>query len=129
MTSIDLDRPVTGPGPQWGMQSEDLNATLLAWPAGRGVAEHRNDERDVLLVVLDGSMLVRVDDDEHPVVSHGLLLLPRGSRRALTAGPEGVRYLSIHLRRDPLLPVRRLPSPGPADGSAGPGRLGAPGGG
>ena len=41
-------------GPLWGMASEELNATLLAWPAGHEVPEHVNAERDVLVVVLVG---------------------------------------------------------------------------
>jgi quercetin dioxygenase-like cupin family protein len=104
---VDLARPASGRGPQWGMQSADLNATLLAWPPGGGFAEHRNDERDVLLVILDGTALVRLDDTDHQLGDHQLLLLPRGSIRALSAGASGVRYLSIHRRRDPLLPRSR----------------------
>jgi quercetin dioxygenase-like cupin family protein len=104
---VDLARPVSGRGPQGGMQSVELNATLLAWPPGEGFAEHRNSERDVLLVVLDGTAVVRLDDTDHQLGDHQLLLLPRGSLRALTAGDNGVRYLSIHRRRDPLLPRAR----------------------
>jgi mannose-6-phosphate isomerase-like protein (cupin superfamily) len=106
-TVVDLARPGRGQGPQWGMQSSDLNATLLAWPPGGGVAEHRNDERDVLVVVLDGSAAIELDGVAHDVSEHELLLLPRGSRRSLTAGPLGVRYLSLHTRRGPLLPSSR----------------------
>lgn len=104
---VDLARRISGRGPQWGMQSADLNATLLAWPPGEGFAEHRNDERDVLLVILDGTAVVRLDDTDRQLGDHQLLLLPRGSVRALTAGESGVRYLSIHRRRDPLLPRSR----------------------
>lgn len=38
---VDLLR-LSGAGPLWGMASGDLNATLLAWPPGHGVAEHTN---------------------------------------------------------------------------------------
>ncbi len=51
---IDL-RAGDGEGPIWGTATEDLNATLLAWPAGHEVAEHVNDERDVLLIFIDGA--------------------------------------------------------------------------
>lgn len=33
---VDLRR-ACGIGPLWGLASEDLNATLLSWPAGDGV--------------------------------------------------------------------------------------------
>jgi methenyltetrahydrofolate cyclohydrolase len=101
---VDLAQPGRGRGPQWGMQSPELNATLLGWPAGAGVPEHRNTERDVLVVVLDGSAELVLDGIEHRLRAHQLVLLPRGSSRALTAGPLGVRYLPIHLRREPMLP-------------------------
>ncbi len=51
-----------GEGPVWGTASEDLNATLLVWPAGDGTPSHVNDERDVLVVVLAGSATVTIDD-------------------------------------------------------------------
>jgi quercetin dioxygenase-like cupin family protein len=111
VSPVDLDESVHRAGPQWGMQSADLNATLLAWPAGGSVAEHRNDEIDVLIVVLHGSATIRVDGVDNQLATHELLLVPRGSTRAVTAGADGVRYLSVHRRREPLLPVRRLAGP------------------
>ena len=30
-------------GPVWGAASEDLNATILVWPAGEGPAAHVNE--------------------------------------------------------------------------------------
>ena len=55
----------SGIGPVWGIASADLNATLLVWPAGEHIAEHRNDERDVLLLSLIhilGSLRCAVED-------------------------------------------------------------------
>jgi quercetin dioxygenase-like cupin family protein len=106
-TIVDLARTALGEGPLWGMESAELNATLLAWPAGTGVAEHRNDELDVLVIVLAGSAVLRLDGADHELVGGGLVLLPRGSARSITAGARGVRYLSIHRRRGPLLPRPR----------------------
>jgi hypothetical protein len=49
-TSIALPHPdaTSGRGPIWGDATEELNVTLLAWPAGEGPAAHVNDERDVV---------------------------------------------------------------------------------
>jgi hypothetical protein len=58
--AADLLRP-QGTGPLWGMASSDLNATLLAWPAGHELEEHANTERDVLLIVLEGSGTAQID--------------------------------------------------------------------
>ena len=56
-----------GQGALWGAETEDLNATLVRWEAGKGVAAHTNDEVDVVMTVLEGSGVVRIDDDEQPV--------------------------------------------------------------
>jgi mannose-6-phosphate isomerase-like protein (cupin superfamily) len=91
-----------GSGPLWGMASDDLNATLLAWAAGEGVAEHVNAELDVLVVVLEGSATVTIDGVAQALAGPAALLVPRGARRAIRAGAGGVRYLSVHRRRGPL---------------------------
>ena len=98
---VDLDR-LDGRGPLWGIASVDLNATLLCWGDGDGVAAHVNSERDVLVVVLDGWAIVCVDAARHIVVRHDALLVPRGSRWSIRAGGKGVRYLSVHLARGGL---------------------------
>jgi quercetin dioxygenase-like cupin family protein len=92
----------SGIGPLWGLASTDLNATLLAWPSGHGVAEHVNAELDVLVVVLDGRGSAVIDGESHRLVAGSALLIPRGARRAITADDTGVRYLSVHRRRGPL---------------------------
>ena len=106
---VDLVPAGPGSGPYWGMQSDELNATALAWPAGHQIAAHVNDECEVMLVVLDGSARVIVSGVEHRLRADQLILIPRGCPRAIAAGPEGVRYLSAHVRRGPLLPTARSP--------------------
>ena len=101
MAPVDLLGP-EGTGPLWGTASEDLNATLLVWPAGHVVAEHVNAELDVLLVALQGSAAVTVDGREHALRADHALLVPKGAARTIRAGAGGVRYLSVHRRRGPL---------------------------
>jgi quercetin dioxygenase-like cupin family protein len=91
-----------GRGPLWGDATDDLNLTLLAWPPGEGPGEHVNDERDVVLVVLDGSGTVVLDGDTHDVQAGTAVVVRRGARRGLTAGPDGIRYLTVHRRRGGL---------------------------
>lgn len=95
-------------GPVWGAASEDLNATVLVWPAGAGPAEHVNESRDVLYVVVDGTAELTVDGETKELRRGDALIVPKGARRALVAGPDGVRYATAHLRR-PGLEVRPLP--------------------
>lgn len=94
-------RSVTG-GPVWGQASDDLNATLLAWGPGGGPAEHVNDERDVLVFVVDGSATVTIDEEARDLVPDDAVIVAKGRRRKITAGAGGVRYLSVHVRRPPL---------------------------
>jgi len=100
------------PGPRPGggaLVSAELNVTPLAWPAGRGPEEHVNEERDVLVVVLEGSALVTVDGEERELGRGEATIVDRGRQRKITAGPNGVRYLSVHRRR-PGLQVGRPPA-------------------
>jgi quercetin dioxygenase-like cupin family protein len=89
-------------GPVWGAESDDLNATMLEWPAGEGPDEHVNDSRDVLYVVLDGDAVLTVDGEPRDVRTGDALIVAKGARRALRAGDGGVRYVTAHVRRGPL---------------------------
>jgi hemerythrin-like domain-containing protein len=91
-----------GSGPIWGAASDDLNATLLSWKAGSGPPEHVNEERDVLVVVLEGSAILRIDGKERQLERAETVIIAKGEARKLTAGREGVLYLSVHRRRPPL---------------------------
>jgi mannose-6-phosphate isomerase-like protein (cupin superfamily) len=95
------DRSVVG-GPVWGQASDDLNATLLAWGADDGPAEHVNDEPDVLVFVADGTATITIDDEAHDLGPGDAVIVAKGQRRKITAGRAGVRYLSVHLRRASL---------------------------
>jgi len=92
----------TGTGPLWGMASSDLNATLLAWPPRHQLVEDTNTELDVLLIVLEGSGVAKVDEQEHALVAGSALLVEKGSSRTVRAGADGIRYVSVHRRRGPL---------------------------
>jgi quercetin dioxygenase-like cupin family protein len=96
-------------GPVWGAASEDLNATLLEWPAGEGPAEHVNPALDVLYVVVLGSATLTVDGEPRELRVGEATIVDKGARRALVAGSEGVRYLTSHIRRGGLQ-IRAAPT-------------------
>jgi quercetin dioxygenase-like cupin family protein len=96
-----------GRGPVWGDATDDLNLTLLAWSEGEGVAEHVNSELDVVVVVVDGAGEIVLDGIRHEIHAGQAVVIPRGTRRGLTAGPGGIRYLSVHRRRGGLQIDRR----------------------
>jgi quercetin dioxygenase-like cupin family protein len=89
-------------GPVWGAASADLNVTLLEWPAGAGPAEHVNEQLDVLYVVLAGLAVLTVDGASRELSPGEATIVDKGARRALVAGPDGVRYLTAHVRREGL---------------------------
>ena len=97
-------KPHRGVG--WHLESAgDLNANLVAFPAGQGVAPHVNDEVDVLIVGIVGEGEVLVDGLPHPLRPAVAVLVPRGARRATRAVSERLAYLTVHRSRAPLLPV------------------------
>jgi mannose-6-phosphate isomerase-like protein (cupin superfamily) len=94
------------------LASDDLNVTPLTWKAGSGPPEHVNEERDVLVVVLDGSASLCIDGEERDLAPGDAAIVAKGQRRKITAGRDGVRYLSIHRRRPPLQINRSAPAAG-----------------
>jgi quercetin dioxygenase-like cupin family protein len=86
----------------WGAASADLNATVLEWPAGEGPAEHVNEARDVLYAVVAGAVTLTVDGEPRELAAGEATIVDKGARRALVAGPDGVRYLTAHIRRGGL---------------------------
>jgi quercetin dioxygenase-like cupin family protein len=105
---VDPASPVTrflersGRGPVWGTASDDLNATVLAWPAGSGTPEDVNEERDVLVVVLEGNGTLELDGAAEAMSAGDGLIVPKGARRRITAGSDGIRYLTSHRKRGGL---------------------------
>ena len=89
-------------GPVWGAESADLNATLLEWPAGEGPPEHVNESLDVLYVVVAGSATLTVDGAPRDLEPGEAPIVEKGTRGALVAGANGVRYLTAHVRRGGL---------------------------
>ena len=92
---VDLLAP-DGKGPLWGTETDDLNATLLAWPANRGTGEHVNSERDVIVVFLTGSAIVAIDGELHEVRDGQTLI-----SRAQPQHHGGSDWHSVSLRASP----------------------------
>ncbi len=109
VVAVDLAtvaRASTGPGVAWAYGGADLNANLVAFDPGEGIAAHVNTAVDVLLVGLAGAGIVTVDGVAHKLAAGLALVIPRGARRAIRAGGERLAYLSCHRVRAPLLPTR-----------------------
>src|SRR5215204_5815617 len=82
--------------------SVDLNANLVRFGVGGGVAKHVNDEVDVLFFGVSGSGSVEVEGEGSPLVNGTVVFAPRGARRSVRSASEDFAYLSVHRRRGPL---------------------------
>jgi quercetin dioxygenase-like cupin family protein len=94
--------PAAGDGVAWSASPEGVNVNLVALGRAGSVGSHRNDEVDVLLTVVAGSGTLTVDGAVLRLTPAVAVLVPRGARRGVTAGPEGIRYLTVHRARGPL---------------------------
>lgn len=103
MTSFVLGE-ASGSGALWGIESDDLNATVVSWPGGDGVAAHVNDLADVVMVVVRGSGQVLVDSEEMGLEVGQIVVVPKSASREIRAGSDGITYVNIHTRKPKLMP-------------------------
>ncbi|MGC0373093.1 cupin domain-containing protein [Streptomyces sp. SAI-229] len=87
-----------------------LDANVVRIPPGRGVDTHREPDLDVLLLILAGHGTLTAPDGPRALSAGALTWLPHGSTRSLTAGPEGLTYLTVHRRRPGMRIQRRGPA-------------------
>lgn len=92
-------------GAVWKLQARerDLDSNVIALPPDGRIATHAGPDLDVLIHVLSGSGQLTTENGTINLVSGALLWLPQRSRRAFTAGPRGLRYLTVHQRRQALV--------------------------
>ncbi|MFG2989613.1 hypothetical protein ACGFZK_10060 [Streptomyces sp. NPDC048257] len=88
-------------GALWRLEGVDrqLDANLVRHLPGTGGAAHTEGEVDVMLVVVAGTGTLTLDGARSRLSPGFLGLLPRGTSRALLAGPEGLLVLTVHRRR------------------------------
>jgi quercetin dioxygenase-like cupin family protein len=78
-----------------------LDANLVRLTPGRHIAPHAEPDLDVLLLVVsgDGALGAGPGDRPQSLTTGTLLWLPHGSTRSITAGDDGLTYLTVHRRR------------------------------
>lgn len=91
-------------GAVWRLTPEErgLDANIIRLPAGDEIARHIGPDIDVLILVLEGSGTLETADGDIPLTADALVWLPPRSQRRFIAGPEGLRYFSVHRRKPPL---------------------------
>ncbi|MDP9612539.1 quercetin dioxygenase-like cupin family protein [Streptomyces demainii] len=87
-----------------------LDANLIRLPAGEHIGTHAEPDLDVLVLVVAGDGVMHTPEGALPLAEGGLLWLPHGSTRGITAGPGGLVYMTVHPRR-PGMQIRRRSDP------------------
>jgi len=83
-----------------------LDANLIRLPGDARIGTHAEPDLDVLLLVVTGDGTMDTADGATPLAEGGLVWLPHGSTRSITAGPRGLAYVTVHRRR-PGMQIRR----------------------
>lgn len=91
-------------GAVWRLEvkERDLDSNLIELPAGERIDAHAGPDLDVLVHVVSGGGRLVTEAGEVDLRPGMLLWLPRRSQRAFLAGPDGLRYLTVHQRRQAL---------------------------
>jgi uncharacterized protein (DUF2249 family)/quercetin dioxygenase-like cupin family protein len=84
------------------MRGRDLDSNIIALAPGATIDAHAGPDVDVLIHVLAGSGQLSTELGTLALRTGSLTWLPRRSRRQFTAGPDGLRYLTVHQRRQAL---------------------------
>lgn len=92
-------------GAVWKLQARqrDLDSNVIALPPGGVIDAHAGPDLDVLIHVIAGSGHLTTELNTVELAPGALLWMPRRSRREFTAGEDGLRYLTVHQRRQALV--------------------------
>jgi quercetin dioxygenase-like cupin family protein len=72
------DNPAGDPGARWRLDGEDLQANLIRLDQGDRIQPHRNDEVEVLAVVVSGRGELTLDGQVHQLAPMVIAHLPKG---------------------------------------------------
>lgn len=109
------DPDVTGAVWKLQVRERDLDSNVIALPPGGTIDAHTGPDLDVIIHVVAGDGHLTTEINTLELMTGALVWLPRRSQRSFTAGSSGLRYLTIHQRRQALvLDTSRAGAPGPA---------------
>lgn len=76
-----------------------LDANVVHLRPHQRVDTHAEPDLDVLFLLVDGQGSLNTEEGTTSLIEGRLIWLPHGSSRSITAGPEGMSYLTVHRRR------------------------------
>jgi uncharacterized protein (DUF2249 family) len=92
------------------MRERDLDSNIIALAPGAMIGAHDGPDLDVLIYVLGGTGQLATERGVLELQGGTLCWLPRRSRREFTAGRDGLRYLTVHQRRQALTLLSAAPT-------------------
>lgn len=104
-SSVEDAAPATASaGSVWQLRPtrRSLDANVIALPPGDEIRDHVGPDLDVLIHVLSGSGVLTTETTRITLEPGDLVWLPRRSRRRFSAGPNGLRYFTVHQRKQGL---------------------------
>lgn len=81
------------------VQNRELDADVTALSANQDTGMHTGPEMSALIHVLSGSGQLTTELGVTDLAPGALLWMPQRSQRRFTAGPDGLRYLTVHQKR------------------------------
>lgn len=105
---ILTDTTTTGDGTEpdpagvvWKLEvaSREIDADVTSLSAGQDTGMHVGPEIDALTHVLSGGGVLTTELGTIELTAGALLWMPKRSPRQFVAGPDGLRYLTIHQKR------------------------------
>ena len=107
---VDAAADATGAIWKLTMRERDLDSNVIALAPGTTIGAHDGPDVDVLIYVLAGSGQLGTELGTLELADGTLCWLPRRSRREFTAGRDGLRYLTVHQRRQALPLLTKAPA-------------------
>ena len=91
-------------GSVWQLEpgARDLDSNIIILPPDDEIAAHGGPDLDVLILVLDGSGELETELNRIGLQQGSVLWLPKKAQRRFIAGPEGLKYLTVHQRKTTL---------------------------
>ncbi len=88
-------------GPHNG--AKHLTFNYAKFPPGVAFTQHTHDRSEDLIIVLEGSGIIRLEDKEFPIEPGDVILVSEGEFHGTVAGPSGLTCFSVQAPPDPKL--------------------------
>ena len=98
-------------------QGVSVSSSMGVLEKGAGAPLHFHEEVDEVIVVVEGSLDVRIGDERVVVTANQTISVPARTPHAFTAGPDGARFIAFIPRQGAHIATQYLEG-GPALGAA-----------